>query len=208
MIFLMQRKYIAYLLGLTALVVVAYLYRYQLVILFEGTVLQQYFATLVTYSEDFLQRPRTRQWIGWYHHMQEFHWIEYLTGRSHFSGLLNNLSVLAPGVLQPTSSDLSGNWYHNDFLAFTYNYGLIGLAFYVGLWVKIFRDCRAAIKGNVFVFLFFVTAIVIANFSGFYYYFTVFLMYMFVLMVKMYEEPDAAHWFVRRVRHQRPQTNH
>lgn len=76
------------------------------------------------------------------------------------------------------------DWFHNDFLSVAYTYGLVGLVLYAGLFYKIFTDNKALIKNNLFLFTFYFSMLFSAIINGFYYYYPIFLMFLFVLMLK------------------------
>jgi hypothetical protein len=175
LIYLMRRKYLIYLLPSVALGFLFVYFRHDLFNVFQDTFLQSYFGLVIILSDHLLENSRALIWSNWFREVSGFQWFEYVTGRSYISGLNANLACFSTAY-----------WFHNDFLGLFYTYGLVGITFYTAFLRKIFIDFKDTIRGNFFIFLFCVTPILLAIFNGFYYYFTVFLLYMFFVMVYMH----------------------
>jgi hypothetical protein len=174
LIYLMRRKYLFYLLPALAAGFLIVYFRHFLFEVFHGTFLQSYFGLVIFLSDYFGEHSRILIWSNWYREISEFRWYEYLTGRSYISGLNANQAYFSTAW-----------WFHNDFLSITYTYGLVGVAFYIAFMRKIFIDLKDNMRGNFYIFLFCVTPVWLAIFNGFYYYFTIFILYMLFVMVQM-----------------------
>jgi hypothetical protein len=171
-IYLMQKKYLSYFLIAAILGLFVILFRNQIADILEGTFLQQHFSIVTTLFDNFGRFSRVMIWYSWFMAVSDFHWYEFLIGKSYLSGLVFNENLFGQQM-----------WFHSDILNMFYCYGIIGISVYLSFLIRIFKDCKQYIQGNIFIFLFFSTSVVISFINGFYYYFTVFLMYMFILMV-------------------------
>lgn len=175
LVYLMRRKYLIYLMPAVALGVLVVYFRHEMFEVFYGSFFQPYFGLVILLSDHLWENSRILIWGNWFREVSGFHWYEYLTGRSYISGMNANQTYFSTAW-----------WFHNDFLGIFYTYGFAGIAFYIAFLRKIFIDFKNTIRGNFFIFLFCVTPIWLAIFNGFYYYFTVFLLYLFFVMADMH----------------------
>jgi hypothetical protein len=178
-LYLLQRKYLPYLFLSLIIGFAIIIFRHQIAEILHGTFLQQHFSLVLTLFDNFGRFSRIMLWYSWFMAVSDFHWYEFLIGKSYFSGLMINEKLFGQPI-----------WFHSDMLNMFYCYGLVGLSIYVGFIIRIYKDCKQYIHSNIFVFLFFSSSVVISLINGFYYYFTVFLMYLFILMVA-YKEKES-----------------
>jgi len=173
MLFLFQRKYLSYLLGLSILIVVLFMANDYFLKLTKHTFLFQYFSFIKTLSYNVTRLSRFRIWYSWYIEIKQFNLLELIIGKSYINALLANQQNLNYSV-----------WFHNDFLNIFYSYGVIGFGLYVGFIVKIYRDFKVLIRRNFFLFVFYVSMVILAFVNGFYYYFPIFILYLFFFMIQ------------------------
>ena len=179
-IFLFNRKHIVYLaLLLTALLILIVSNEY-LLQLTRDTIFFQYFAFIKTSFENFSRLSRYRIWYSWWIEVREFNFLNFMIGKSYMNALYANSENLNYKV-----------WFHNDFLNIFFSFGSWGTALYIWFFTKIYRDNSIYIRQNIFIFIFYVSMIITAVINGFYYYFPVFLLYLFLLMIK--NEKQIAH---------------
>jgi TctA family transporter len=113
-------------------------------------------------------------WNSWWFEMQHFAGYDFLIGKT------------LSGSMEANSQNIHfREWFHNDFLSITYAYGLIALLMYITFFYKMFRENVRFIRANVYLFVFFFTMIFSAIFNGFYYYFPVFLIFIFIYMIRV-----------------------
>lgn len=172
LLFLLQRKYLKYLLAFVIVIAVLILTNDFFIFLTKNTFLNQYFVFIETTTENFTRLSRFRLWYSWWIAMQDFGVWNIFIGKSYVSSLYANDKNLGYYI-----------WFHNDFLSILYCYGLIGFALYIGFFIKLYRDNKKFIRKNIFIFIFFSSMVITALLNGFYYYFPVFLLYPFFMMI-------------------------
>ena len=172
-IFLFNRKYIRYLAMVFVAMLILVFSREYFLQISKDTFLFQYFAFIETTLENFSRLSRYRLWYSWWIEVSEFGFLEFVIGKSYMSAMYANAINLNYKV-----------WFHNDFLNIFYTFGIWCALLYIWLFVKIFRDYKTYIKQNIFIFIFYTSMIITAFVNGFYYYFPVFLLYLFLLMIK------------------------
>lgn len=170
-LFIMKRKYAVWMLSFFALAAIMVLLRHPLYTIFRDTFAGQYFATLITLVDNVGAFSRLLMWKSWFHEMSTFTWYEFLIGRGFISSFDANVKNL-----------MFSEWFHSDFLSILYSYGLIVFMAYGYFVIRIFRENRRQITGNVFVFSAFSTMVILMVINGFYYYITVLLMFLFLKM--------------------------
>lgn len=178
-LYLFQRKTLFYLLLLIGTGIVAIIFRYEVFELTSDTFLEPFSAILITFTDNFISFSRVLIWQSWWMELSDFSWIDLLTGKSFYKSQLANFINLKANI-----------WFHNDFLSIAYVYGIPALLAYIWFFVRIFMDNAAEIRKNIFIFLFYFSMIFTALLNGFYYYFPIFLIFIFVWMLK--QEAAAA----------------
>ncbi len=176
-IYLFKRKYIVYFTILIALLLILAIVNDSILQLTKDTVFYQYFAFIQTTTENFTRLSRFRIWYSWWIEVREFWFLDFMIGKSYTNALIANAKNLDYKV-----------WFHNDFLNIFYTYGIWCTAIYIWFFVKIYRDNRQQINQNIFIFIFYSSMVITAIINGFYYYFPVFLLYMFLIMIKQEKE--------------------
>ncbi len=172
-LFLIRRKYWVYLIPVILILIGVILSIDYILKITEGTVFYQYFAFIKTSTENFTRLSRYRIWYSWWTEVRGFGFWDYIIGRTNYSGLAINKINLNYEI-----------WFHNDLLNIFYSYGIFGMILYVALFVRIFIDNRKIIVNHFFIFLFYFTMCITAVINGFYFYFPIFMMYLFILMIK------------------------
>ncbi|MEA3446150.1 MAG: O-antigen ligase family protein [Bacteroidota bacterium] len=172
-LFLIRRKYYVYLLPIAAIIGAGVIWVDYFLSISGGSIFYQFVALIKTGTENFTRLSRYRIWYSWWVEVQDFGFLDFLIGRTNYSGILANKANLNYEI-----------WFHNDFLNIFYSYGILGLLLYVWFFVRIFIDNRSFITGNFFIFTFFVAMLITAIINGFYFYFPIFLLYLFFLMIK------------------------
>jgi len=172
-IFLAQRKYLVFLVGLVAVVILLFLTNDYFLQISKNTFFFQYFSLLKTLSHNVTRLSRYRIWYSWWVEVKQFNLLELLIGKSYINALLANQRNLHYPV-----------WFHNDFFNVFYTYGVVGFGLYVGFFVKIYHDFSTLIRKRFFLFVFYFTMVITAFVNGFYYYFPVFILYLFFLMIQ------------------------
>ncbi len=176
-LYLFKRKYIVYFTLLIALLLILTIVNDSILQLTKDTVLYQYFAFIQTTTENFTRLSRFRIWYSWWIEVREFGFLDFMIGKSYTNVLIVNAKNLDYKV-----------WFHNDFLNIFYTYGIWCTGIYTWFFVKIYRDNKRWINQNIFIFIFYSSMVITAIINGFYYYFPVFLLYMFLIMVKQQKE--------------------
>lgn len=176
-IFLIRRKTIFYFIGLLVAGIFAIAFRNEIFALTEDTFLQPFSALLVTFADNFGRFSRVLIWRSWWLEVSQFAWYDFLIGKTFYSGLFANYNNLRFSI-----------WFHNDLLSIFYTHGLIPLVLYLWFIFKIYRDHATLIRGNIFLFLFYFSIIITMLINGFYYFFPIFLMYVFLVMINIEKE--------------------
>lgn len=176
-LFSMYRRFFKFGLTLLALGLLIFIFRMELFNTSKDLFLGQYFSMLITLSENYMHFSRAIIWQSWWYEMTHFEWFNWLIGKSYFMSIIANAKNIE-----------WADWFHNDFLSIVYTYGIGGLALYTGLFYKIFNDNKALIKNNFFLFTFYFSMLFSAFINGFYYYYPIFLMFLFVMMLKQEKE--------------------
>jgi hypothetical protein len=172
-VYLFQRRTRFYLLLLMASGILAIIFRNEVFELTSDTFLEPFGSILITFADNFNSFSRVLIWRSWWMEFSNFSWIDILTGKSFYKSQLANLTNIKSNI-----------WFHNDFLSIAYVYGIPALLTYIWLFVRIFQDNSAEIRKNIFIFLFYFSMIFTAMINGFYYYFPIFLIFIFVWMLK------------------------
>ncbi len=176
LIYLVQKRYVKYVIAFLLAGITLFVLRHEVLALLDETFLYQHFSWLVTLAENFGRLSRIMIWYTWYLSISDFQWYELIIGKAFFSGIEFNKQMLGLPI-----------WFHSDYLSLFYTYGILGLSFYIYFLRTIYKKFAVQIKGNFFIQVFFTSSVLIAFVNGFYYYFPVFLMYIFLLMIKLYE---------------------
>lgn len=177
LLFSMYRRFFKFGLALIAVGLLIFIFRQSLFGFSKHIFLGQYFSMLITASDNYLRFSRAVIWQSWWYEMTHFAWFNWLIGKSYFMSIIANAENIK-----------WADWFHNDFLSIVYTYGIGGLVLYTGLFYKIFNDNKALIKNNFFLFTFYFSMLFAAIINGFYYYYPIFLMFLFVLMLKQEKE--------------------
>jgi hypothetical protein len=176
-LYAIQRKYfkIAAIMFLVGLVLV--LFRESLYAQTKETFIGQFFSLVNTAIGNFTHLSRMVLWKSWWLEMSRFSLENWITGKGFYMSIVLNFKNLR-----------WAEWFHNDFLSIMFSYGIIGFAFYVGLFVKIFIDNKDLIRNNVFLFTFYFTMLFAAFFNGMYFYYPILLMFLFIKLLQQERE--------------------
>ncbi|RLD45717.1 MAG: hypothetical protein DRI95_02545 [Bacteroidetes bacterium] len=172
-IFLFNRKYILYLAMIFVAILILIFSKEYFLQISKDTFFFQYFTLIETTLENFSRLSRYRLWYSWWTEVSEFGFWEFVIGNSFMSAMYANAVNLN-----------FKEWFHNDFLSIFYTFGIWCTLLYIWFFIKIYRDYKMYIKQNIFIFIFYASMIITAFVNGFYYYFPVFLLYLFLLMIK------------------------
>ena len=156
-------------------------FRYEIFEITKHTILRPLSSLLVTVIDNPDRLSRVALFRSWIHELQDFSWLDFLTGKNFYQSKMANLKNL----FTPT-------WYHNDLLSIIFSYGLPAGFLFIFLFIKIYRDNRHIFNQNAFAFIFFLTIILTSMFNGFYYYFPIFLMYIFWLIANQQPKTESA----------------
>jgi hypothetical protein len=173
LLFLLRRKTWVYFLFAGILLAVSIYFRYEIFELTKNTVLEQFATLQITAVDNFGRFSRVTIWRSWWYDFRRFAWYEMLIGKTFYASKVTNLVNIH-----------YKEWFHNDFLSIAYSYGIPALLFYCAFLYRIFRENVQYIRRNIYLFLFFFTMVFAAVFNGFYYYFPVFLMFIFIHLVR------------------------
>ena len=174
MLYWIRRKTIVYVLITGAASALILFFRYELYHALEETFLSNYVGLLITTVDNFSRLSRAIIWSSWWYEMQHFVWYDFLIGKTFVGSMDANLVNIH-----------FREWFHNDFLSISYAYGFFALMLYLVFFYKMFRENARFIRNNAYLFVFFFAMIFSAFFNGFYYYFPVFLIFIFVYMLKL-----------------------
>ncbi|MEH6679594.1 MAG: O-antigen polymerase [Sediminicola sp.] len=166
-------KFLKFLLPLISLGIFVLLYIDRLLTFFDGSLIYQYLSIIKTLSTNFERLSRIIIWSSWWKEVKTFRLLDFIFGRGFNSSIAANL--------KNTSSSI---WFHNDFLSIFYSYGLLSVLLYVYLFIVIYQKHKNIIKGNIFVFLTFSSFYLSAFFNGFYYYYTILILFLFYSMIR------------------------
>ena len=173
LLFLFRRKYIIYLTMLLFALVILIIANEYFLQLTKNTIFYQYVYLIHTGTENFASLARFKLYQSWWVEVSGFGFWDFMIGKSYMNALISNSQNYGKGL-----------WFHNDFLNIFYTYGIGGVMMYIWFFIKIYRDNKVMIRRNIFIFIFYVSMIIAAVINGFYYYFPVFLLYLFLLMIK------------------------
>jgi len=173
LLFLIRRKTLVYFFIAGALLAVSIYFRYQILELTKNTFLEQFATLQITAVDNFDRFSRVTIWRSWWHEFRQFTWYEMLIGKTFYASKVTNLVNIH-----------YKEWFHNDFLSIAYSYGIPALLLYCAFLYRIFRENARYIRRNIYLFLFFFTMVFAALFNGFYYYFPVFLMFIFIHLLR------------------------
>jgi hypothetical protein len=176
-LYAIQRRYFKYAAIMFLVGLVFVLFREALYAQTKETFIGQFFSLLITATENFTRLSRMVIWKSWWLEMNRFSFENWITGKGFYMSVTANYRNLN-----------WAEWFHNDFLSIIFSYGIIGFAFYAGLFVRIFRDNKDLIMNNVFLFTFYFTMLFAAFFNGMYYYFPILLMFLFVKLLQQERE--------------------
>lgn len=176
-LYVIQRRYFKFAAFMFLVGLVLVLFREALYAQTQETFIGQFFSLLITAIGNFTQLSRIVLWKSWWLEMSRFSFENWITGKGFYMSVIANYQNLR-----------WAEWFHNDFLSIIFSYGIVGFAFYVGLFVKIFIDNKAVIRDNVFLFTFYLTMLFAAFFNGMYYYFPILLMFLFVKLLHQERE--------------------
>jgi hypothetical protein len=173
-IYWIRRKTLIYVLifGVATLVIV--FFRFEIFFMLKDTFLGNYAGLLITVVDNFNRLSRVIFWNSWWFEMQHFTWYDFLIGKTFVGSMDANLVNIH-----------FREWFHNDFLSISYAYGFLVVMFYIIFFYKMFKQNARFIRSNIYLFVFFFTMIFSAIFNGFYYYFPVFLIFVFVYMIRV-----------------------
>jgi len=173
LIFLFNRKYILYLILLLSAVVIVIIANEYFLQLTKDTIIYQYVYLIHAGTENLAGMARFKLYQSWWMGVSDFGFWDFIIGKSYSNVIIANNQNYGKGL-----------WFHNDFLNIFYTYGIGGLMLYIWFFIKIYRDNKILIKRNIFIFVFYTSMVIAAFVNGFYYYFPVFLLYLFLLMIK------------------------
>ncbi|MHA7942478.1 O-antigen ligase family protein [Formosa sp. 3Alg 14/1] len=176
-----KAKFLKYLIALMFLGVLLFVYIDKLLTLFSNTVIYQYLSIVKTITSNFDRLSRVIIWTSWWKEIKTFSFIDFIFGRGFNASMEANLKNVSSAI-----------WFHNDFLSISYSYGFLPLVLYVMLFVQIFRTNKQIIKSNIFIYLTFSSFWLSAFFNGFYYYFTILILYLFYSMI--YEKNEVSNF--------------
>ena len=174
-----KAKFLKYLIALIGLGILLFVYIDKLLALFSNTVIYQYLSIVKTITSNFDRLSRVIIWSSWWKEIKTFSFIDFIFGRGFNASMEANLKNVSNAI-----------WFHNDFLSISYSYGFLPLLLYIMLFVQIFRTNKQVIKSNIFIYLTFSSFWLSAFFNGFYYYFTILILYLFYTMI--YEKNEAS----------------
>ncbi|QFZ54430.1 hypothetical protein FEZ18_06290 [Oceanihabitans sp. IOP_32] len=178
-LYFFKAKYLKYLLVLVSLAVLLIVYIDEILFLFSDTIIYQYLTIVKTVISNYERLSRVIIWSSWWTEIKTFSLIDFIFGRGFNTSVEANIKNVSYAI-----------WFHNDFLSIFYSYGILPLIFYLSLFVKIYRKHKDIIKNSVFISLTFSSFWLSAFFNGFYYYFTILLLYLFYSMI--YEKNEAS----------------
>jgi len=173
-LFLFNRKTLGFLLALSVIMVLMIVYRFELYMNLEGTYLEHYASLIVTTIDNYTNLSRIKIWNSWWDEIQQFTWYDYLIGKTFIASKSANFENIK-----------FREWFHNDFLSIVYAYGILPLILYSAFFYKVYKENSKFIRKNTFLFVYFFAMVFSAFFNGFYYYFPVFLIFIFVYMVRV-----------------------
>lgn len=171
LIWFFVKRNIWYFVIFSAIMVFLIVFRYELFNLTQNTILQPLSSLLITVIDNPDRLSRVALFRSWFNEVQEFSWLDFLTGKNFYESKMANLKNL----LTPT-------WFHNDLLSIIFSYGIPAAMLYILLFIRIYKDNVELFKQNAIAFIFFFTIIFTSIFNGFYYYFPIFLLYIFWLI--------------------------
>jgi hypothetical protein len=166
----LRLKYLLVLLAIPALVVI---FREDLFLWTRETVLGQYFALINTVIDNPNRISRLMIWRSWWHEISGFSGLNWLTGKGYVLSLLVNRENIGTAV-----------WFHNDFFSVLFSYGLPALLLFTFFFLRIYKENRLLINSNLFLFTFYFSMLIASFINGFYTYYPVFLVFMFVFLIK------------------------
>ncbi|MFV0565532.1 MAG: O-antigen ligase family protein [Flavobacteriaceae bacterium] len=181
LLYYMKVKHLKYLLILALITILSIVYIDALLILFSDTIIYQYLSIVKTVTSNFDRLSRVIIWSSWWTEIKTFNLIDIIFGRGFNSSLEANSKNISNHI-----------WFHNDFFSIIYSYGILPLVLYVSLFINMYKKHKKAIKHNLFIFLSFSSFWLSAFFNGFYYYFTVILLYLFYSMI--YEKNEVSNF--------------
>ncbi|OMP32201.1 O-antigen ligase [Mangrovimonas sp. DI 80] len=173
-----KAKFLKYLIALASFLVFVVVFIDKILVLFSNTVVYQYLTIIKTISSNFGRLSRVIIWSSWWQEVRTFGLFDFIFGRGFNSSIEANWKNVSYSI-----------WFHNDFLSISYSYGILPLILYVVLFVNIFKKHKEVIRNNIFIFLAFSSLWLSAFFNGFYYYFTILLLYLFYAMI--YEKNEV-----------------
>lgn len=139
--------------------------------LFQNTFLFQYLVTFDTLLSDPGQFSRVKIWMSWWQEIKQFGIADILFGRTPLRGMEANFRNLGTGI-----------WFHNDFLQVMYAYGVGALILFGFFWVSIYRHTIVSFGHNFLHMTFYLMMLLSAIFNGFYFYFPVLLLPLYITM--------------------------
>lgn len=170
-LYFLRKKKFLFLFVFATSVSLLLIFRSELYAVFKETFLGQYFGMLITFVDNFEGFSRILFWKSWYHEIIHFSPSDYLTGKGFYSSIKANARNL-----------YFKEWFHSDPLSIIYSYGFSGFFAYFYLIYRVYIDNRVPIGKNKFALTFFAGTIITAFLNGFYYFFPVFLIFIFLKM--------------------------
>lgn len=180
LIWFFVKRNIWYFVGFSVIMVFLIVFRYELFNTTQNTILQPLSSLLITVIDNPDRLSRIALFRSWLSEVQEFTWLDFLTGKNFYESKMANLKNL-----------LSPTWFHNDLLSIIFAYGIPAALLYILLFFRIYKDNAEAFRQNAIAFIFFFTIILTSLFNGFYYYFPVFLLYIFWLINHQNPNPET-----------------
>lgn len=177
LLFYFRIKYIKFMIPLISVIVGLFVFIDQLLVAFNHTIFYQYLSVIKTLTSNFERLSRVIIWSSWWQEVKTFSVIEILFGRGFHSSLEANFNNLSIRI-----------WFHNDFLSIVYSYGILPLLAYVTLFVMIYKKHKDIIKSDMLLFIAFSSFWLSAFFNGFYYYYTILILYLFYAMIRNYHK--------------------
>lgn len=175
-IYFIRRKTIWIFLSLLIAALLLILFRFKIYFITQDTILEPFTSLVITIVDNFDRLSRALIWKSWLLEMQQFGFIDFLTGKSFYESVMANLENLHRPL-----------WFHSDFFSIVFSYGILALAMYAVFFVKMFRRYAPELRSGIFPYLFFFTMLFASFINGMYYYFPVLILFMFFAIINQTE---------------------
>ena len=176
LIFLFRKDYALYFILLSTIVIGLIINIDFFLTLTDNTFFYQFFDKIYSLTENINELARFKLYQSWWREVSSFRLVDFLIGKSFMNASIANSKNINMGL-----------WFHNDFLNIFFTYGTICTLLYIWFFIKIYVDNMYYIRKNIFISMFYWTMVIAAIINGFYYYFPVFILYLFLIMIKQEE---------------------